>query len=149
MKLIELMEGVEDIPAPVLSQGLDFKWQSFAEYLAVLDAKPRDIDICALVPHAAVRVYVMGERALALENANQGDIAEMRRIVAEAVDAGAFGFSTSRTISHKTLAGDPTPTLRAQEEELSGIAEGLRAGGKGFLESSPTSTSRTRQPSSA
>ncbi|GGC50388.1 amidohydrolase [Siccirubricoccus deserti] len=134
MKLIELMEGVEDIPAPVLSQGLDFKWQSFAEYLAVLDAKPRDIDICALVPHAAVRVYVMGERALALENANQGDIAEMRRIVAEAVDAGAFGFSTSRTISHKTLAGDPTPTLRAQEEELSGIAEGLRAGGKGFLE---------------
>jgi N-acyl-D-aspartate/D-glutamate deacylase len=134
MKLIELMEGVEDIPAPVLSQGLDFKWQSFAEYLAVLDAKPRDIDICALVPHAAVRVYVMGERALALENANQGDIAEMRRIVAEAVEAGAFGFSTSRTISHKTLAGDPTPTLRAQEDELSGIAEGLRAGGKGFLE---------------
>jgi N-acyl-D-aspartate/D-glutamate deacylase len=134
MKLIELMEGVEDIPAPVLSQGLDFKWQSFAEYLAVLDAKKRDIDICALVPHAAVRVYVMGERALALENANQGDIAEMRRIVAEAVEAGAFGFSTSRTISHKTLAGDPTPTLRAQEEELSGIAEGLRAGGKGFLE---------------
>jgi N-acyl-D-aspartate/D-glutamate deacylase len=134
MKLIELMEGVEDIPAPVLSQGLDFQWESFAEYLAVLDAKPRDIDICALVPHAAVRVYVMGERALALENANQGDIAEMRRIVAEAVEAGAFGFSTSRTISHKTLAGDPTPTLRAQEDELVGIAQGLRGLGKGFLE---------------
>ena len=79
-KLIELMEGVEDIPGPVLAEGLDFKWESFAEYLDVLDAKPRDIDICALVPHAALRVYVMGERALALENANQGDIAEMRRL---------------------------------------------------------------------
>ncbi|RAI59043.1 N-acyl-D-amino-acid deacylase family protein [Roseicella frigidaeris] len=133
-KLIELMEGVEDIPAPVLSQGLDFRWESFAEYMAALDQKPRDIDICALVPHAAVRVYVMGERALALESANQGDIAEMRRIVAEAVEAGAFGFSTSRTISHKTLKGDFTPTLRAQEEELAGIAEGLRAVGKGFME---------------
>ena len=132
--LIELMEGVEDIPAPVLAEGLDFKWESFAEYLAVLDAKPRDIDICALVPHAAVRVYVMGERALALESANQGDIAEMRRLVAEAVEAGAFGFSTSRTISHKTLKGDFTPTLRAQEEELSGIADGLRAVGRGFME---------------
>src|SRR3954468_5242331 len=134
MKLIELMEGVEDIPAPVLSQGLDFKWQSFAEYLAVLDAKPRDIDICALVPHAALRVYVMGERGLALENANQGDIAEMRRLVTEGVRAGAFGFSTSRPISHKTLKGDFTPTLRAQEEELSGIADGLRAVGRGFME---------------
>ncbi|MBK1658484.1 N-acyl-D-amino-acid deacylase family protein [Paracraurococcus ruber] len=134
MQLIELMEGVEDIPAPVLSQGLDFRWESFADYLAVLEAKPRDIDICALVPHAAVRVYVMGERALALESANQGDIAEMRRLVAEAVEAGAFGFSTSRTISHKTLKGDFTPTLRAQEEELAGIADGLRGVGKGFME---------------
>lgn len=132
--LIELMEGVEDIPGPVLAEGLDFRWNSFAEYLAVLDAKPRDIDLCALVPHAAVRVYVMGERALALENANQADIAQMRDIVAEAVRAGAFGFSTSRTISHKTLKGDFTPTLRAQEEELSGIAEGLRAAGMGFIE---------------
>ncbi|MCB4824940.1 N-acyl-D-amino-acid deacylase family protein [Roseicella aerolata] len=133
-KLIELMEGVEDIPAPVLSQGLDFRWESFAEYLAVLDRKPRDIDICALLPHAALRVYVMGERALALENANQADIAEMRRLVAEAVKAGAFGFSTSRTISHKTLKGDPTPTLRAQEEELTGLALGLRDAGAGFME---------------
>jgi N-acyl-D-aspartate/D-glutamate deacylase len=132
--LIELMEGVEDIPGPVLAEGLDFRWNSFADYMDVLDAKPRDIDICALVPHAAVRVYVMGERALALENANQADIAQMRDIVAEAVRAGAFGFSTSRTISHKTLKGDFTPTLRAQEEELSGIAEGLRSVGAGFLE---------------
>jgi N-acyl-D-aspartate/D-glutamate deacylase len=132
--LIELMEGVEDIPAPVLAEGLDFRWHSFADYLDVLAAKPRDIDLCALVPHAAVRVYVMGERALALENANQADIAAMRDIVAEAVRAGAFGFSTSRTISHKTLKGDPTPTLRAQEEKLRGIAAGLREAGMGFIE---------------
>ncbi len=132
--LIELMEGVEDIPGPVLHQGLEFRWESFAGYLDVLDAKPRDIDICALVPHAAVRVYTMGERALALEPANQGDIAAMRAIVADAVQAGAFGFSTSRTISHKTLKGDPTPTLRAQEDELTGIALGLRDAGAGFLE---------------
>jgi N-acyl-D-aspartate/D-glutamate deacylase len=132
--LIELMEGVEDIPAPVLAEGLDFRWHSFADYLDVLAAKPRDIDLCALVPHAAVRVYVMGERALALESANQADIAAMRDIVADAVRAGAFGFSTSRTISHKTLKGDPTPTLRAQEEELRGIAAGLRDAGMGFIE---------------
>ncbi|MFC7693262.1 hypothetical protein ACFQY5_30625 [Paeniroseomonas aquatica] len=100
----------------------------------MLDGKPRDIDICALVPHAAVRVYVMGERALNLEPANQGDIAAMRQIVAEAVQAGAFGFSTSRTISHKTLKGDHTPTLRAQEDELIGIAMGLKEVGAGFLE---------------
>jgi N-acyl-D-aspartate/D-glutamate deacylase len=133
-KLIELMEGVEDIPAPVLAEGLDFQWQSFAEYLDVLAARPRDMDLCALVPHAAVRVFVMGERALALEPANQGDIAQMREIVAEAVKAGAFGFSTSRTISHKTLAGDFTPTLKAQEDELTGIALGLKQAGAGFLE---------------
>ena len=132
--LIELMEGVEDIPGPVLHQGLEFRWESFAEYMDVLDAKPRDMDICALVPHAAVRVYTMGKRALALEPANQGDIAAMRDIVADAVRAGAFGFSTSRTISHKTLKGDPTPTLRAQEDELTGIALGMRDVGAGFLE---------------
>ena len=132
--LIELMEGVEDIPGPVLAEGLDFRWHSFAEYMAVLDRRPRDIDICALVPHAALRVYAMGARALQLENANQAEIAEMRDLVAEAVRAGAFGFSTSRTISHKTLKGDFTPTLRAQEEELAGIAQGLRQAGAGFLE---------------
>ncbi len=133
-KLIELMEGVEDIPAPALHEGLDFQWESFAEYLAVLDRKPRDIDICALLPHAALRVYVMGERAVALENANQADIARMRALTAEAARAGAFGISTSRTISHKTLKGDPTPTLRAQEEELTGLALGLKEAGRGFVE---------------
>ncbi|HYF06791.1 MAG TPA: amidohydrolase family protein [Acetobacteraceae bacterium] len=132
--LIELMEGVEDIPGPILHEGLDFRWESFSEYLDVLAERPRDVDVCALVPHAAVRVNVMGERALRLEDANQAEIAAMRAIVTEAVRAGAFGVSTSRTISHKTLAGDPTPTLRAQEAELTGLALGIRDAGVGFLE---------------
>jgi N-acyl-D-aspartate/D-glutamate deacylase len=133
-KLIELMEGVEDIPGPALHEGLDWRWESFSEYLTALDERPRDIDICAQLPHAALRVYVMGTRALALENANPQDIAQMRRLAEEAMRAGAFGFSTSRTISHKTLAGDPTPSLRAQEDELLGIALGLRDAGSGMLE---------------
>ena len=133
-KLIELMEGVEDIPGPILHEGLNWSWESFPEYLDALAARPRDMDICALLPHGAVRVHVMGERALNLENANQADIAAMRAITADAVRAGAFGVSTSRTISHKTLKGDPTPTLRAQEDELRGLAQGLRDGGGGLLE---------------
>lgn len=133
-RLIELMEGVEDIPGPILHEGLDWRWETFPEYLDALDAKARDIDICALVPHAALRVHVMGKRGLDLENATPDDIAAMRALVAEAVRAGAFGVSTSRTISHKTLKGDPTPTLRAQEEELHGLAMGLRDAGHGLLE---------------
>ena len=133
-RLIELMEGVEDIPGAVMHEGLKWEWESFGEYLSALERKPRDIDICALLPHAAVRVFVMGERALSLENANQGDIAQMREIAREAMAAGAFGFSTSRSLSHKTLRGDPTPTLRAQEEELAGIAQGLKDAGTGMLE---------------
>ncbi|MBV9250722.1 MAG: amidohydrolase family protein, partial [Acetobacteraceae bacterium] len=133
-KLIELMEGVEDIPGAVMHEGLRWEWESFAEYLAALDRRSRDIDVCALLPHAAVRVFVMGERAIHLENANQGDIAQMREITRQAIEDGAFGFSTSRSLSHKTLKGDPTPTLRAQEDELAGIAMGLRDAGSGMLE---------------
>jgi len=133
-KLIELMEGVEDIPGAVMHEGLQWEWESFPQYLDALERRPRDIDICALLPHAAVRVFVMGERAINLENANQGDIADMREIARQAMHAGAFGFSTSRSLSHKTLKGDPTPTLRAQEEELTGIAMGMRDAGTGMLE---------------
>ncbi len=133
-KLVELMEGVEDIPAPVMHEGLSWQWETFAEYFAALDKRKRDIDLCALLPHAALRVYVMGERAIRHEKATPDDIAQMRSITADAVRAGAFGFSTSRTISHKTLAGDYTPTLRANEEELHGIAAGMADAGAGFLE---------------
>jgi N-acyl-D-aspartate/D-glutamate deacylase len=132
--VIALMEGVEDIPGPCLYEGLDWSWESFAEYLTALERRRHDIDFCALLPHAPMRVYVMGDRALNLEDANQADIAQMRQITADAVRAGAFGFSTSRTIAHKTLAGNLHPGLRAQENELMGIAMGLKDAGKGFIE---------------
>jgi N-acyl-D-aspartate/D-glutamate deacylase len=133
-KLVELMEGVEDIPSPVLHEGLNWQWESFPEYLAALRKRDRDIDVCALLPHAAVRVFVMGERAIQHEAATKEDIEEMRRITAEAMRAGAFGFSTSRTLSHKSHSGEYTPTLKANEDELTGIAMGMRDAGTGFIE---------------
>lgn len=133
-KLVELMEGVEDIPGPVMHEGLNWQWESFEEYLQTLETLPRDIDLCALLPHAALRVYVMGERAIRHEAATEEDITRMRGLTAEAVRSGAFGFSTSRTISHKSLNGEYTPTLRAHEDELTGIALGMKDAGAGFLE---------------
>jgi N-acyl-D-aspartate/D-glutamate deacylase len=133
-KLVELMEGVEDIPGAVMAEGLTWEWESFGEYLSALERRQRDIDLCALLPHAAVRVFVMGERAIRHEAANQGDIAQMRQITEQAIRDGAFGVSTSRTISHKSLKGEYTPTLRAAEEELTGLAMGMKDAGAGFLE---------------
>jgi N-acyl-D-aspartate/D-glutamate deacylase len=133
-KLIELMEGVEDIPGAVMHEGLDWTWESFPQYLDALEQKPHDADICALLPHAAVRVNVMGDRAVAFEPATPEDIEKMRAIAKEAIEAGAFGVSTSRTTSHKTLAGEYTPTLRVYEDELLGLANGLKDAGSGFME---------------
>ena len=132
--VIALMEGVEDLPGPCLNEGLDFTWETFGEYLTALERSKHDIDFCALLPHAPLRVYVMGDRAMALEDANQEDIQRMRELTAEAVRAGAWGFSTSRTIAHKTLAGENTPTLRAHENELMAIAMGLKDAGWGMIE---------------
>lgn len=132
--LIELMEGVEDIPAPAMHLGLDWRWETFAEYLDVLASTPRDIDVAVLLPHAPVRVYVMGERALRLEPATKDDIARMREIVADAVRAGAFGVSTSRTTNHRSIAGSYTPTLLAREREILGILEGLKDVGRGLFQ---------------
>jgi N-acyl-D-aspartate/D-glutamate deacylase len=133
-KLIELMEGVEDIPAPVMAEGLTWEWETFPEYLDALDNRKWDVDVCALMPHAPLRVYVMGQRALDLQPANDEDIAKMRALVAEGMRAGAFGISTSRTTAHRSAKGDYTPTLRAREAEISGLLEGLRDGGRGLLE---------------
>jgi N-acyl-D-aspartate/D-glutamate deacylase len=133
-KLVELMEGVEDIPGAVMHEGLDWTWESFPEYLDTLEGKPRDVDVCALLPHSAVRVNVMGDRAVAFEPATPDDIQKMRAITKEAIEAGAFGVSTSRTTSHKTLAGDYIPTLRVYEDELMGLAGGLSDAGSGFIE---------------
>ena len=133
-RLVELMEGVEDIPGVALHQGLDWHWESFADYLVALERRPHDIDLCAYLPHAALRVYVMGERAAAFEAATSVDLAQMRRLTGEAMRAGAIGFSTSRTLNHKSSKGDPTPSLRASEAELTAIAMGLADAGGGVLQ---------------
>lgn len=132
--LIELMEGVEDIPGTALHDGLRWNWESFGDYLDVLDRRNWDADVCAQLPHAPLRVYVMGERALRLEEATQHDIAEMRRLAREAMEAGAIGFSTSRFYSHRSVRGDMTPSYRAREEELVGIAMGVKEAGRGVLQ---------------
>jgi N-acyl-D-aspartate/D-glutamate deacylase len=133
-RLIELMEGVEDIPGVALHEGLDWDWESFADYLRALERRPHDMDLCAQLPHGALRVYVMGERAARLEEATTDDVARMRELAAEAMRAGALGFSTSRSINHRTIKGDPTPSLRASEAELTGIAMGLADAGRGVLQ---------------
>ena len=133
-RLIELMEGVEDIPGAALHEGLKWNWESFAEYLDAVESRPHDIDIAAQLPHGALRVYVMGERGAKLEAATEEDIAQMRKLTADAMRAGALGFSTSRTLNHKTVKGDPTPSLRATEAELAGIAQGMKDAGTGVFE---------------
>ena len=133
-RLISLMEGVEDIPGAVLHEGLKWGWQSFGEYLDALERVPHDMDIGAQLAHGPLRVFVMGERGSALEEARPDDIAQMRQLTAEAMVAGALGFSTSRTILHRTATGDPTPGLRASEAELKGIALGMSDAGTGVFE---------------
>lgn len=133
-RLIRLMEGVEDIPFPVLSTGLPWDWESFPEYLDSLSDKSFDIDFAAQLPHAALRVHVMGERGANREDATEAEIAEMARLAKDAVMAGALGFSTSRTLNHRTSDGQPTPTLTASEAELTGIAAALKEAGRGVLQ---------------
>ncbi|MFN3859671.1 MAG: N-acyl-D-amino-acid deacylase family protein [Caulobacter sp.] len=133
-RLVRLMEGVEDIPFPVLTEGLPWNWESFPDYLDALEARRFDVDIGAQLPHAALRVYVMGERGANREPATPADINAMAAIAKRAMEAGAIGFSTSRTLNHRTSDGQPTPTLTAAEDELMGIAMGMKAAGKGVLQ---------------
>ena len=132
--LVKLMEGVEDIPEVVLTEGLPWNWESFPDYLNALDARRYDLDVATQVPHAAVRVFVMGQRGADLEPSTPADQAAMARIAVEGIQAGALGFSTSRTINHKTLAGESIPTLRSEESELSAIADALRGIDAGWMQ---------------
>ncbi len=132
--LIELMEGVEDIPGAALHEGLSWDWETFPQYLDYLGRRQFDMDIAAQLPHAALRVYVMGERGANREPATADDIAQMRCIAAEAAAAGALGFSTSRTLNHRSSTGAPTPSLTAEAAELVGISMGLKDAGRGVLE---------------
>ncbi|MEC8776539.1 MAG: amidohydrolase family protein, partial [Pseudomonadota bacterium] len=132
--LVKLMEGVEDIPEVVLTEGLPWNWESFEDYMDSLDGRKFDLDVVTQVPHAAVRTYVMGERAVRHEQATPAEREEMGRIAAAGIKAGALGFSTSRTINHRTLAGEHTPTLRAAEEELAVIGEHVGRVGAGWIQ---------------
>ena len=129
--LIDLMEAIEDIPGSALAEGLQWDWESFPEYLDALDRMPRTIDIAAQIPHHPLRVFVMGDRGINREAATEDDIAEMRRLTEAALRAGAFGFTTSRTYSHKTNAGDLVPGHFAEEAELYGIGQAMASVGSG------------------
>jgi len=130
--LVKLMEGVEEIPGTAMDEGLPWTWETFPEYLDALEARKRDIDVAALFPHAPLRVYVMGERALNREPANEDDIVKMRAMIKEGIDAGAVGFSTSRTLVHRSSTGDFIPTYQAATTELKQLGEAL-SGDKGSV----------------
>ena len=133
-RLVRLMEGVEDIPLPVLSEGLPWNWESYPNYLDRLAERRFDVDIGSQLPHAALRVYVMGQRGVDREPATETDIAEMAALAKEAMQAGALGFGTSRTLNHRSSDGSPIATLTAGEDELTGIAMGIAAAGRGVLQ---------------
>ena len=133
-RLIQLMEGVEDIPEPVLSAGIPWAWESFPDYMDWLSKRNFDTDIGAQLPHAALRVYVMGERGARRDPSTPEDNAMMAKLAGEAVGAGALGFSTSRTLNHRTSTGDFTPTLKAGEDELTAIAGAMREQGRSVLQ---------------
>jgi N-acyl-D-aspartate/D-glutamate deacylase len=129
--LMDLMEGVEEIPNPVLAAGLTWEWESFPQFMNELERRPRAIDIAAQIAHLPLRVYVMGDRAVRREPATPDDIAAMRRLTVEALQSGAFGFTTSRTDSHKTPDGELVPSRDADADELVGIGSALGAVGMG------------------
>ncbi|MSR14071.1 MAG: D-aminoacylase [Gammaproteobacteria bacterium] len=132
--LIGLMEGVEDIPGESLKAGINWQWESFPEYLEVLDATPRTFDIAAQLAHGALRAYVMGERGAANEAATAADIARMAELTEQAMRAGAVGFTSSRTAVHIAVDGRPVPGTFAAEDELVAIARAVKASGRGLVE---------------
>jgi N-acyl-D-aspartate/D-glutamate deacylase len=132
--LIRLMEGVEDIPGAALHAGLSWEWESFAQYMDAVDRLPHDIDVAVQLPHAALRVYVMGERGANREPATAEENAHMRALTRDAIRAGALGFSTTRTMLHRTADGDLTPTVGAARAEMEAIARGLADAGSGVLQ---------------
>ena len=135
--LISLMEAVEDIPGTALAEGIEWEWETFPEFMDAVGKRELGMDVAAQVPHGAVRTYVMGERGAENEPATPEDIERMAVIVREGMEAGALGFSTSRTIMHKAASGDPMPGTFAAEDELFGLGRVLGELGKGIFELAP------------
>ena len=136
--MIKLMEGVEDIPEVVMAEGVPFNWETFPEYLDALEQRESDIDFAAQLPHSPLRVYVMGERGANLEPPTQEDLAEMRRLTAEAIEAGALGVTTSRSYAHQFRDGRPAPSVKSEDQEVLALAQGLRDAGKGVFQMVPS-----------
>lgn len=132
--LIRVMEGVEDIPGVVMAEGLAWDWETFPQYLDALEARSRDIDVAALLPHSPLRVYAMGKRGAEREPATPEDMERMHRLAREALDAGAIGFATSRLLIHRTKAGENIPSYAADDAELKAITAAMRESGKGVLQ---------------
>ncbi len=134
-RLVELMEGVEDIPGTALYEGIKWGWETFPEYLDALERAPHAIDVGAMVPHAAVRAYVMGERAH--DDANGRDLDEIRHIVTASLEAGALGFSTGRTAGHRDIHGQPVPGTHAAPAELATLLRAMHEVGHGVFQIVP------------
>lgn len=135
--VIKLMEGVEDIPDVVMTAGVPWNWETFPQYLDALDQRQSDIDFAAQLPHSPMRVYVMGERGANLEPPTDQDLAEMRRITKEAIEAGALGVTTSRNLAHRFHNGTPAPSVNTEQDELLAIASGLKDAGAGVFQINP------------
>lgn len=135
--LIELMEGVEDIPGTALTEGITWGWESYAEYLDVIGKRELAVDVGSQIAHGTVRAYAMGERGARNEPATQDDIAAMSRLVQEAIEAGALGFSSSRTLAHRAMDGEPVPGTFAAEDELFALGRATAAGGGAVFELAP------------
>ncbi len=135
--LIQLMEGVEDIPGTALSEGITWEWESFPEYLDALEKRKTSVDFGTQLAHGALRAYVMGERGAKNEPATPEDIAQMRELTRQAIEAGALGVSTSRVLGHRAMDGEPVPGTFAAEDELFGLGYALRDAGAGVFELAP------------
>src|SRR5436190_14239928 len=129
--------GVKDIPGSALAEGITWQWESFGEYLDAIEKRPLAIDFGTQIAHGAVRGYAMGERGARNEEATEDDVATMARIVQEAIEAGALGFSTSRTEGHRAVDGEPVPGTYAAEAELFALGRAMAAGGRAVFEVAP------------
>ena len=144
--LVDVMAGVEDIPGVVMTDGLPWTWETFPEYLDAIEARQRDIDVAAYLPHSPLRVYVMGQRGADREPATAEDLARMRALAKEAIEVGALGFASSRLTIHKTESGSPIPSYEAAREEIEEIARGVVDAGGGLLQFVPDIPSGGYQP---